>query len=57
MRKFIAAVVSAGVLVVGAGPALAGVVNVKAKANNLRVCNNRCDIVDVGDVGVNLLNH
>ena len=46
MRKLIAAVVSTGVLLVGAGPALAGV---KVKANNVRVCNNRClnDVIDI----------
>lgn len=45
-KKLVAVVLSAGFLVAGAGPALAGV---KVKANNIRVCNNRClnDVVDV----------
>lgn len=52
MKKKLAAVVlSAGFLVVSAGPAMAGV---NVKANNLRVCNNRC-LNDVVDVVVSIL--
>ena len=45
-KKLVAVALSAGFLVTGAGPAVAGV---KVKANNIRVCNNRCvnDVLNV----------
>lgn len=51
MKKLFAACVTASFLVLGAGPAVAGVLDTKVKVNNVRVCNNRC-LVDTVDIGI-----